>query len=118
MAAIESEVSAELTLTTRERARCKCGEIATRRHTYLLPDATNNPKSAAYCKSGVYAADAQVFTCDACPGGAATAPEGFVPNMIAQWPMFESAFYKVTTRRIDFGALPEQVRAVLLAVEA
>jgi hypothetical protein len=116
MAAVERDVAvsegAELTLTIRERAKCRCGQVATHRHTHLLPDARNNPKSSAYCKGGFYAADAEAFTCDACP---AEPIPGFVPNTRYDWPMFERTFYKTSTRRIDFASLPEHVRAVILA---
>jgi hypothetical protein len=100
----------QLPLTVRERVKCRCGQVATKRHTYLLHDWESNPKSSGYGKSGFYAADAQAFTCDACPGEPIP---GYVPNTRYDWPLYESTFYKTSTRRIDVATLSEAVRREL-----
>lgn len=43
----------------------RCGEPATKRHTYLLPDARRNPASSAYGRDDcTWCSDEERFTCD------------------------------------------------------
>ncbi|MBF9050668.1 hypothetical protein GTA62_14560 [Roseobacter sp. HKCCD9010] len=45
-----------------------CGDPATKRVTYLLPNARRNPRSAAYGRDDVsWCADEEVFICGDCP---------------------------------------------------
>ena len=55
-------------LRVRERVCCdNCGEPADEKHTYLLPNARRNPKSAGYGKDEIsWCSDHEVFSCDAC----------------------------------------------------
>lgn len=50
------------------RHECElCGEPATKRHSYLLPDARRNPASSGYGKDDIsWCADDEAFTCDGC----------------------------------------------------
>lgn len=52
--------------SVRRRHECFiCGEDATKRHTYLLPRARSNPKSAGYGKDDISRCEDEVrFTCD------------------------------------------------------
>ena len=52
--------------SVRRRHECFiCGEDATKRHTYLLPRARSNPKSAGYGKDDISRCEDHVeFTCD------------------------------------------------------
>lgn len=58
------------TRTTREvyvRHECNCGKPATWRHTYVLPSARTNPRSAAYGKDDIsWCADEEAYTCETC----------------------------------------------------
>ena len=54
---------------TRVRIECEqCGEPATKRHTYLLPNARINPASSGYGGDDIsWCSDHEAFACDACP---------------------------------------------------
>jgi hypothetical protein len=76
---IPGEGEAKLVERTRVRIECVgCGEPATRRHTYLLPNARGNPASSAYGKDDCsWCSDHEVFTCADCHGGRAPTVEGY-----------------------------------------
>jgi len=51
---------------TRHECEC-CGEPATKRHSFLLENARNNPASFGYRKDDIsWCADDEAFTCDEC----------------------------------------------------
>ena len=53
---------------TRVREECEqCGELATKKHTYLLHNARCNPGSSGYGKDDIsWCSDHEAFTCDSC----------------------------------------------------
>jgi hypothetical protein len=65
---LKGEGETKLLLRKRVRHECNCGEVATQRHSYLLPRARSNPNSRGYGKDDVsWRSDHEEFTCDACP---------------------------------------------------
>jgi len=50
------------------RHECEtCGEPATKEHTYLMPNARNNPASSGYGKDDIsWCSDFKLFSCDDC----------------------------------------------------
>jgi len=58
----------DLRVTTEEYARRECficGEDATKRITYLMPNARRNPQSSGYGKDDIsWCSDEEEFTCD------------------------------------------------------
>ena len=91
---LEGEGETKLVKKTRRRYVCEeCGEPATKKHTFLLPNARSNPASKAYgCDDCTWCSDAEVLTCDDCrpttPEGmsrCATFGEKGFPRMLLYW---------------------------------
>lgn len=66
---IPGEGEKKLVERTRVRVECgNCGEPATKRHTFLLPNARRNPSSSAYGRDDCsWCSDHEEFACDGCP---------------------------------------------------
>ena len=68
----EAEVRTQV---CRRRTCEECGELATRKHTYLLDGARSNLRSSAYGRDDCsWCSDADVFTCEDCKP---SAPRGY-----------------------------------------
>lgn len=65
---LPGEGETKTVIRTRVRIPCdECGEYATQRHTYLLPNARRNPASSAYRHDDCsWCSDHEVFTCYVC----------------------------------------------------
>lgn len=66
---LKGEGETKIVERARVRRECEeCGEPATKRHTYLLPDARRNPASSGYGGDDIsWCSDHEAFTCDSCP---------------------------------------------------
>jgi hypothetical protein len=76
---IPGEGDKKIVERTRIRMDCdQCGEPATKRHTYLLPDARRNSASSAYGRDDCsWCSDCEVFACDDCNGGREPKVDGY-----------------------------------------
>lgn len=58
----------KLILKSRVAHECACGELATKQHTYLLPNPRSNPQSKGYRRDDIsWCSDHEEFVCDTCP---------------------------------------------------
>ena len=76
MTKLPGEGDVKLVERTRVRVGCsQCGEPATQKHTYLLPDARRNSASTAYGRDDCsWCSDHEEFTCEDC---GKPRPEGY-----------------------------------------
>lgn len=65
---LPGEGDIQIVKRTRVRIECdECGEPATKRHTYMLPNYRSNPASSGYRRDDcTYCSDAERFTCNDC----------------------------------------------------
>jgi hypothetical protein len=82
MSILPGEGERKIVARTRIRVECdQCGEPATKRHTYLLPNARRNPASSAFGRDDCsWCSDHEVFRCNTCePQGGSIEPsvEGY-----------------------------------------
>lgn len=64
---LPGEGERKLVERVRYRHECDCGRPATKRHSYLLPNARREPASSAYGRDDCsWCSDHETFTCDGC----------------------------------------------------